>query len=320
MSTTVSHPLPSGQDQAIADLTGYEDAATLRWQRACVQAANTLTALPNGRYVSVRMERMRQGLELAQRGAVSLSDDGQDLSAVVRSGNTLYQIDMRLLTCTCADYQKHLQACKHVLATEIHTGALGLAGRAEEPLNPPALEPALNTSLPPAAPTTASWPISEAPASLNIKLKIGNMELMFTMRDVDDLKLQRRATMSLPWLQEILHGCEANLAARQQEAEHTRQQAEEERQAQARSLDEQIAAAVAAAMKAQASSTNGHSPQRTAASPPQPPEAERLASAHDHDPSWCPKHQITMRWHEGNARGPGWFSHQLADGSYCKGK
>src|SRR5712691_6777126 len=37
---------------------------------------------------------------------------------------------------------------------------------------------------------------------------------------------------------------------RQQEAERTLKQAEEERQAQARSLDEQIAAAVAAAMKA----------------------------------------------------------------------
>jgi hypothetical protein len=267
------------------------------------------------------MERMRQGLELAQRGAVTLPEDGEQLSAVVRSGNNVYQVDTRLLTCPCADYQKHLQACKHVLATEIHTGALGLAGRAEEPLTSPATEPAITTSLPPAAPTTASWPISEAPASLNIKLKVGNMELMLTMRDVDDLKLQRRATMSLPWLQEILHGCEANLAARQQEAERRRQQAEEERQAQARSLDEQIASAVQAAMKAQASRNNGQSPQqRTATAPPQPPEAERLASAHDHDPSWCPKHQVTMRWHDGNARGPGWFSHQLADGSYCKGK
>jgi hypothetical protein len=313
--------LPSAQVQAIADLTGYEDAATLRWQQACVQAANTLTALPNGRYVNVRMERMRQSLELAQRGAVTLSEDGERLSAVVRSGNMLYQIDMRLLTCTCADYQKHLQACKHVLAAEIHTGALGLAGVAEELLNPPAPEPALNTSLPPAVPTTASWPISEAPASLNIKLKIGNMEFMLTMRDVDDLKLQRRATMALPWLQEILHSCEANLAARQQEAERSRQQAEEERQVQARSLDEQITAAVAAAMKAQTSRNNGQSPQqRTAAAPPQPPEAERLASAHDHEPGWCPTHQVTMRWHEGNARGPGWFSHQLTDGSYCKGK
>ena len=171
------------------------------------------------------------------------------------------------------------------------------------------------------APSMASWPISEAPASLNIKLKIGNMELMLTMRDVDDLKLQRRATLSLPWLQEMRHGCEAHLAARQQEAERTLKQAEEERQAQARSLDEQIAAAVQAAMQAQASRNHGHSPQqRTAAAPPQPPAAEGLASAHDHDPSWCPTHQVTMRWHDGNARGPGWFSHQLADGRYCKGK
>jgi hypothetical protein len=136
MSTNVSHQLPSVQAQAIADLTGYEDAATLRWQQACVQAANTLTALPNGRYVNVRMERMRQGLELAQRGAVSLPEDGQDLSAVVRSGSNLYQIDTRLLTCTCADYQKHLQACKHLLATEVHLGALGLVAPA--PPEPPA--------------------------------------------------------------------------------------------------------------------------------------------------------------------------------------
>src|SRR6266853_6689394 len=301
MSTTVSHPIPTAQAHAIADLTGYEDAATLRWQQACVQAANQLTALPNGRYVTVRMERMRQGLELAQRGAVTLPEEGEQLSAVVRSGNNVYQVDTRLLTCPCADYQKHLQACKHLLAAEIHLGALGLVppdgpapAAAEEPA--PVRDPAPMAP----APSTASWPISEAPASLNIKLKIGNMELMLTMRDVDDLKLQRRATMNLPWLQEILHGCEANLAARQQ--------AEAERQAQARSLDEQIAAAVAAAMQAQTSSTNGQSPQRrTAAAPPQPPEAERLALGHDHDPSWCPTHQVTMRWHDGNARGPGWF-------------
>jgi hypothetical protein len=172
MASTVSHPLPSAQAHAIADLTGYEDAATLRGQQSCVQAANQLTALPNGRYVSVRMERMRQGLELAQRGAVTLPEDGEQLSAVVRSGNNVYQVDTRLLTCTCADYQKHLQACKHLLAVEVHLGALGLSGHAEEPLNPPASEPATNTSLPAPAsplcgsdslrsPTTASWPTSQ---------------------------------------------------------------------------------------------------------------------------------------------------------------
>src|SRR5499433_510578 len=106
MATTISHPSPTTQAQAIADLTGYEDAATLRWQQACVQAANTLTALPNGRYVNVRMERMRQGLELAQRGAVTLSEDGEQLSATVRSGNNIYQVDTRLLTCPCADVRR----------------------------------------------------------------------------------------------------------------------------------------------------------------------------------------------------------------------
>jgi hypothetical protein len=74
-------------------------------------------------------------------------------------------------------------------------------------------------------------------------------------------------------------------------------------------------------MQAQTSRNNGQSPQqRTAAAPPQPPAAEGLAPGHDHDPSWCLTHQVTMRWHDGNARGPGWFSHQLTDGSYCKGK
>jgi len=202
MASTVSHPLSSAQAHAIADLTGYEDAATLRWQQTCGQAANTLTALPNGRYVNVRMERMRQGLELAQRGAVTLPEDGEQFSAVVRSGNNVYQVDTRLLTCPCADYQKHVQACKHLLAAEIHLGALGLLPPEPAPAPEPdahalaraafeAQERALLTAPPPAAaPSTASWPISEAPASLNIKLKIGNMEFMLTMRDVDDLQLQ----------------------------------------------------------------------------------------------------------------------------------
>jgi hypothetical protein len=133
-----------------------------------------------------------------------------------------------------------------------------------------------------------------------------------TMRDVDDLKLQRRATMSLPWLQEILHGCEAHLAARQQEAERTLKQAEEERQAQARSLDEQIAAAVAAAMKAQA---NGKPTGDGARKPPAPPALEPTT---DTDPSWCPIHRCKME-RRSNERGS-WYSHRLSSGAYCKGE
>ena len=317
MSTTVSHPLPSAQAHAIADLTGYEDAATLRWQQACVQAANTLTALPNGRYVNVRMERMRQGLELAQRGAVSLPEDGEDLSAVVRSGNNLYQVDTRLLTCTCADYQKHLQACKHLLAVEVHLGALGLVAPAPAavPEEPAAPEPAPRVAPEPraACPTAATWPTSEAPASMNVQLKVGNMQLMYTARDTNDRDLQDRMTRLLPWLAEVMTACEANYEVRQQAAEQAKAAPQQE---PARTLDEQSAAAVAAAMQAQtAASSNGQRQHTT-------PEAhaQLTAAKYEKDQSWCHKHQVTMRWHDGNARGPGWLSHQLADGSYCKGK
>jgi hypothetical protein len=322
MATTVSYPRPTAQAQAIADLTGYEDAATLRWQQACVQATNTLTALPNGRYVSVRMERMRQGLELAQRSAVTLPDEGEELSAVVRSGNNLYQVDTHLLTCTCADYRKHLQACKHLLAVEIHVGALGLLPPLPEPAaDTPAVVETVTPALVPdpaptplAPPTAAQWPTSEAPASMNVKLRVGNnFELMYTARDTNDRDLQARMTPLLPWLAEVMAACEANYEARKQpeaQAKATPPPAPAER-----NLDEQIAAAITAAMQAQATRRNG-------ANAPATPEAHAklTAAPHEHEPSWCPKHQLTMRWHDGNSRGPGWFSHQLADGSYCKGK
>jgi hypothetical protein len=320
MSTTVSHPLSSAQAQAIADLTGYEDAATLRWQQACVQAANTLTALPNGRYVNVRMERMRQGLELAQRGAVTLPEDGEDLSAVVRSGNNVYQVDTRLLTCPCADYQKHLQACKHLLAVEVHLGALGLAASVPAPAaaaDMAAMADVVTATAAPApaaaVPSTARWPTSEAPASMNVQLKVGNMQLMYTARDTNDRDLQDRMTTLLPWLAEVMAACEANYEARQQAEDKAKAAPSMPPE---RTLDEQIAAAVQAAMQAQTAAS------RDGARPPAAPEThtEPTAATHEKDPGWCPTHQVTMRWHDGNARGPGWFSHQLADGSYCKGK
>ena len=175
--------------------------------------------------------------------------------------------------------------------------------------DPPAPEPALNTSLPPAAPTTASWPTSEAPASMNIQLKVGNMQLMYTARDTNDRDLQDRMTRLLPWLAELLAACEANYDARQKAAKTA---AEPPKPTQQRTLDEQIAAAVQAAMRAQTSPTNPNG-QR------QPSQRDPLfAPTNDTDPSWCPIHRCKME-RRGNERGS-WYSHRLSSGAYCKGE
>ena len=76
---------------------------------------------------------------------------------------------------------------------------------------------------------------------------------------------------------------------------------------QQRTLDEQIAAAVQAALKAQARDGNGHRP-RT-------PQVEPTT---DTDPSWCPIHRCTME-RRTNERGS-WYSHRLSSGAYCKGE
>src|SRR5262249_50864666 len=95
-------------------------------------------------------------------------------------------------------------------------------------------------------------------------------------------------------------------------AERTLKQAEEERQAQARSLDEQIAAAVAAAIQAQAT---GSPTGNGARKPPAPPALE---PTNDTDPSWCPIHRCTMQ-RRTNERGS-WYSHRLPSGGFCKGE
>jgi hypothetical protein len=133
-------------------------------------------------------------------------------------------------------------------------------------------------------------------------------------------------TRLLPWLAEVMAACEANAEARQQTAKQAAAQPTPPpplAPAPERTLGEQGAATVQAALQAQGvASPNGESPPRPA--PQEPPARDPAAARHvvlpDNDPSWCTRHQVTMTWHNGNERGPGWFSHRLADGSYCKGK
>ena len=288
MATTVSHRLSTTQAHAIADLTGYEDADTLRWQQACIQAAQQLTA-EQGRYAGTDTDRLAHGLDLAQRGCVTLAEDLDDLRAEVTSGTAHYTVDLAQLGCPCLDFQQRKVPCTHLLAAEIHTGALGLC-TASAPLIPPDTTPRVpNTSVQEAPGATASgpararrtrtvrtprgqapaltgspasWPTSEAPASMNVKLKVGNMEIMYTARDTNDRDLQDRMTRLLPWLTEVMAACEANYDARQQAAKQAAEPSTPPPPPAPteRTLDEQIAAAVHAAQQAQSTtSSNGQS-------------------------------------------------------------
>ena len=114
MATTVSHPHPTAQAQAIADLTGYEDAATLRWQQACVQAAQQLTS-DSGRFAGTDQARLARALDLAQHGAVTLPEDLDDYTAEVKSGKEYYAVDLAKQSCPCTDFQKRHLPCKHLI-------------------------------------------------------------------------------------------------------------------------------------------------------------------------------------------------------------
>jgi len=165
---------------------------------------------------------MRKALELVGANAVTLHADG---SASVQSGKQTYTLAP---DCPCADAKHRTELCKHTLAVELHRRALALLeGTAPAPASsaapaaPSASQPAAAAAPPPAAlptapsaPASHAWDVHEAPASACFKFRVGTMELMYTLRGVDDAELQRRITATLPTLQEVIEACEERAAQR----------------------------------------------------------------------------------------------------------
>jgi hypothetical protein len=288
----------------------FGNPARQAWREAVTQVEEQLCAKLR---VEVLPERMRKALDLVRADAVTLHADG---TASVQSGKQTYTLAP---DCPCADAKHRTELCKHTLAGELHRRALALLeGTAPAPAAPSTTPLAAAAAPPPAAlpagpsaPAAALWGTTEAPASCNIKLRVGNMELWYTARDVDDATLQQRLQGVLPWLKDVLGACEADYAAR-----------------------------VAARDAAQAAPM----PQAPPQTPPPPPAAppqldvqalvqqavqQALAAANGqaHGTSTaaanggvpvCSIHQVPMELRT-NERGS-WWSHRLADGSYCKGK
>ena len=303
-----------------------------RWQQAVTHVSAQLCAKLR---VEILPERMRKALELVGANAVTLQADG---SASVQSGKQTYTLAP---DCPCADAKHRTELCKHALAVELHRRTLALfhstAAESTPPAEPvptpaaPRASQAAAAALPsaalpavPSAPAAAFWGTTEAPASCNIKLRVGNMELWYTARDVDDATLQQRLQGVLPWLKDVLVVCEADYAARvaardaapaapTAPAPQAPPQAPPLPLAAAPQLDVQtlVQQALQQALAAQA---NGAAPSTPPPAPPSPATVQPAPTPE----GWCALHQVPMELRS-NERGS-WWSHRLADGSYCKGK
>jgi len=196
-------------NELVAELFGDQPTPTNlstagpRWPQAVAQVEEQLRAKLR---VEVLPERMRKALELVGANAVTLHADG---SASVTSGKQTYTLAP---DCPCGDAKHRAELCKHTLAVELHRRALALLeGTAPAPAAPSASQPAAAAAPPPASP---AWDVHEAPASACFKFRVGTMELLYTLRGVDDAELQRRITATLPTLQEVIEACEERAAQR----------------------------------------------------------------------------------------------------------
>ena len=199
---SVAHPVPSRMAQNMAALYGHEDDTLIAWQRFCVQAAEALRAQHDP-------ERLTKALRLAQDGAVTLADDG---SATVASGDERYPVTAAG-TCDCPDTTYRGTPCKHLLAVRIHAPAEALLAPSARAATPPApAAPAAPQAAPVSPPDAARWDVQEAPASCCLRLRVGELELMYTMRDVSDAELTGRVQHLVPWVQDLLDQARARQA------------------------------------------------------------------------------------------------------------
>ena len=69
---------------------------------------------------------------------------------------------------------------------------------------PPATTPAMEDTRQERLPSADRWDVNEAPASCCLRPRVGEIELMYTMRDVSDAELTSRVQHLVPWVQDFL--------------------------------------------------------------------------------------------------------------------
>jgi len=299
--------VPSRTAHAIAALYGHDDDTLVAWQRACAQAAETL----RGQHDE---DRLRKALTLAQDGHVILEDDGY---ATVESRGKHYQVQADG-SCECPDAQHRDATCKHTLAVQIHyLASAGLRPGGDHRQAPPAVPsaPSPRASQPPAC-HSAAWDVHEAPVSSCFKIRVGAFEWTHTMRASEDAELHTRVHAFVPTFRAVVAALDALQAEREaaKAAPMPRPPAPTPPAPALPQVDLQtlLQQAVQQALAAQGS-PNGQAP----GTPPPAAPSTGTAAANGGVPV-CPLHHVAMELRT-NERGS-WWSHRLADGSYCKGK
>jgi hypothetical protein len=328
--TTLVTELFGDQPTPALALSASAGTTDERWHDAVTQVSEQLRAKLQ---VEVLPDRLHKALALVLAHAVTLEPDG---TASVQSGKQTYRLAP---DCPCADATHRAELCKHRLAVELHRRALALlAGTASDPASnstaaaaPAGAASSPSAGAPPAAtppaftedscqdrlPSADRWDVNEAPASCCLRLRIGEIELMYTMRDVSDAELTSRVQHLVPWVQDVLDQArerQAHLDAlrQQREAASAGPIAVPQPPSPTPPADLQalIQQAVQQALAAPQPASNGQAPATGTVPAATPP-----ASTTD----WCPLHQVAME-QRSNAKGA-WYSHWLAsEQRYCKGK
>jgi hypothetical protein len=271
-----------------------------RFQQAAVQAVEQLHEHAD---VPVTRDRLTKALDLVLTNAVSLLPDG---TARVRSGSHTYHLAP---DCTCEDAQRRGKGCKHALAVLIHRRATALLeSMAPAPVapstTPPAVLPATVGPATLSAPASAAWDVHEAPASACFRFRVGNLELMYTLRGIGDAELQTRIKDTLPMLQDILEACEARAARRAAEREA----------AQAALASQAQQAPPPVSTPADLQGLLQQAVQQALAANGQAPSAAANGTA-----PFCQAHHASLELRS-NERGS-WWSHWVAsEKRYCKGE
>jgi hypothetical protein len=314
------------QPTPASPLPASDPTAETYWHDAVTQVGEQLRAKLR---VEVLPDRLHKALALVLAHAVTLDPDG---TASVQSGKQTYRLAP---DCPCADATHRAELCQHTLAVELHRRALALLDSTVPASNPTAMgatagaTPPSRADAPPAAtppaaadtrqerlPSADRWQVTEAPASCCLRLSIGELEILYTMRDVSDAELTSRVQYLVPWVQDVLdqareRQAHLDLLRQQREATSARPTAGPQPPSPTPPADLQalIQQAVQQALAAQQPASTGQTPangQVSEAEMPTGPEG------------WCDLHQSAMERRR-NARGSRWSHWIASEQRYCKG-